>query len=186
MAVRLIRPVRHQDHRGWFSETWSAAKAADLGLPSVFVQDNQSFSRLAGTVRGLHFQCPPSAQAKLECCLSGRILDCAVDLRHGSPTWGHSLSVELTDQGEQLFVPEGFAHGFMTLTDDTLVSYKVSAPYDPSTEAGVAWDDPALAIDWPRRRSEVVISPRDAVLPPLSAVQARFDYDGVPMRLIET
>lgn len=185
MAIRLMRPVRHADERGWFCETWSEARAARDGWLTNFTQDNLSFSRKAGTVRGLHLQRPPSAQAKLVSCLSGRILDCVVDVRLGSPTWGQSVCVELTEAGEQLLVPEGFAHGFVTLTDAVLVAYKVSAPYDPSAEAGVAWNDPALSIDWPVEPGEAIVSPRDAAQGPLAALDSGFVYDGTPMTLIE-
>ncbi|WP_428151663.1 dTDP-4-dehydrorhamnose 3,5-epimerase [Brevundimonas sp.] len=176
--VLLIEARRHSDERGWFSETYSARRLGDLGIACDFPQDNQSWSRLAGTVRGLHFQRPPSAQAKLVSCLRGKILDVVVDLRVGSPGFGDSLTVELTDAGEQLFVPVGFAHGFMTLTDDTVVAYKVSSLYDPDADAGLAWNDPALAINWPFPAGGPVVSERDAALPPLSALDSPFVYEG--------
>jgi dTDP-4-dehydrorhamnose 3,5-epimerase len=143
-----------------------------------FPQENQSWSAAAGTVRGLHFQHPPSAQAKLVCCLRGRILDCVVDLRVGSPSFGRSLTVELTSAGEQLFVPVGFAHGFVTLVPDTLVSYKVSSPYDPDVEDGFGWDDPFLRINWPLPVSGPVLSEKDSSLKPFALLNSPFAYEG--------
>ena len=179
----LIQPVRHHDARGWFSETFSAARLAAAGVTCGFPQDNQSWSAAAGTVRGLHFQRPPSAQAKLVACLQGRISDCIVDLRAGSPTYGHCLQVELGDTGEQLFVPVGFAHGFVTLTPETIVSYKVSHPYDPAAEGGLAWNDPMLKLDWPLPPSGAVVSEKDAALGLLSSIESPFAYTGGPMTL---
>lgn len=176
--VVLIEARRHEDERGWFSETYSARRLADLGIADVFPQDNQSWSRTAGTVRGLHFQRPPAAQAKLVACLRGRILDVVVDLRVGSPSYGRSLAVELSDRGEQLFVPVGFAHGFVTLTDDVTVAYKVSSLYDAAAEGGLAWNDPALAIDWPLAAGQAVVSERDAALPSLARLDSPFVYEG--------
>jgi dTDP-4-dehydrorhamnose 3,5-epimerase len=185
MALTLFRPCRHEDARGWFSETYSARRFEQAGLAVRFVQDNQSWSRVAGTVRGLHFQRPPHAQAKLISCLVGRMLDCVVDVRKGSPTYGHSLTVELTEAGEQLFMPEGFAHGLMTLTAETLVSYKVSSLYAPDAEDGIAWDDPALKLDWPLPAGGVVLSEKDASLPMLPGLDSPFHYDGEPLALRE-
>ena len=173
----LILPLRHHDERGWFSETYSSARLVALGIHCDFPQDNQSYSRGAGTVRGLHFPRPPSAQAKLVACLKGRIFDVVVDLRAGSPSYGHSVTVELTDQGEQLFVPVGFAHGFVTLTDDVIVSYKVSRLYNPSADAGLAWNDPALGIDWPLPADGPIVSDKDVGLPLLSMLESPFAYD---------
>lgn len=185
MALTLIRPHRHADARGWFSETYSARLFDAIGLDIRFVQDNQSLSRNPGTVRGLHFQRPPAAQAKLIGCLSGRLLDCVVDIRPGSPTFGRSLTVELTEAGEQLFVPVGFAHGFVTLTADVRAVYKVSSPYDRDAEGGIAWNDPVLAIDWPLPGVEPTISDKDTALPPLSQLASPFVYDGEPLGLRE-
>lgn len=174
----LIQPVRHRDARGWFSETYSSARLAGLGIHYDFPQDNQSYSRDIGTVRGLHFQRPPSAQAKLVACLQGRICDVVVDLRTGSPSYGRSVTIELTDQGEQLFVPIGFAHGFVTLTDDVVVSYKVSSLYDPAADAGLVWNDPALAIAWPLPAGGPIVSDKDAGLPLLAMLDSPFAYQG--------
>ncbi len=184
--VLLIRPHRLGDERGWFCETYSAARMASLGVVCDFPQDNQSWSRARGTLRGLHFQSPPAAQAKLIACLRGRILDVVIDLRVGSPTFGRHLAVELGDEGSQLFVPEGFAHGFLTLTDDVAVAYKVSAPYDPSLDGGVAWNDPDLDITWPVVPPGPCLSDRDRSLPRLSRLHSPFSYQGGgPLSLVE-
>lgn len=185
MALTLIRPHRHADARGWFSETYSLPRFEEIGLDVRFVQDNQSLSLKAGTVRGLHFQRPPAAQAKLIGCLSGRLLDHVVDIRLGSPTFGKTVTVELTEAGEQLFVPVGFAHGFVTLTADVRAVYKVSSPYDRNAEGGIAWTDPALSMDWPLPGVEPAISAKDAALPLLSQLASPFAYDGQPLGLRE-
>lgn len=166
-GVLLITPKRHGDARGWFSETWSRAAMAKAGADLDFVQDNQAFSAQRGTMRGLHFQRAPFAQAKLVRVLKGAILDVAVDVRLGSATYGRYVSAELTAEGgEQLFVPRGFAHGYCTLTDDCELFYKVDGLYAPQTEGGVAWDDPDLGILWPLD-GDPVLSDKDKVLPKL-------------------
>jgi len=164
----LIRPKRHGDDRGWFMETfkdaWFREAVADVG----FVQDNQAMSAEAGTLRGLHFQRAPMAQGKLIRCLRGAIFDVAVDIRMGSATFGQWLGVTLTpESGEQFWVPQGFAHGYCTLTADTEVFYKVTAPYSPADEGGLAFDDPDVAIDWPVPHDAAVLSPRDRTWPSL-------------------
>lgn len=174
----LIRSVRHEDARGWFSEVHVPARLVAAGLTMPFVQDNQSWSRAAGTIRGLHFQRPPAAQAKLVSCLVGSIQDIIVDIRAGSPTFGRSISIELSDDGTQLYVPEGFAHGFMTRTNTALVAYKVSRAYDPVAEGGIAWNDPALALDWALPASGPVLSPKDAALPSLAMLETSFVWRG--------
>lgn len=185
MALTLIRARRNADARGWFSETYSARRFEEAGIQTSFVQENQSWSRTVGTLRGLHFQRPPNPQSKLIACLSGRIRDCVVDIRLGSPTFGQSLTVELSDAGEQLFIPVGFAHGFITLTPDTLISYKVSSLYNREAEAGLAWNDPALGLDWRIRHSKPVLSERDENWPTLDRLDSPFTYDGVPLRLTD-
>jgi dTDP-4-dehydrorhamnose 3,5-epimerase len=171
-GVRLLQPRRYDDVRGSFSETWSRAAWAAAGIAIEFVQDNQSLSRSAGTVRGLHLQRPPAAQAKLVRVLQGAILDVVVDIRPQSPTFRRFVAVELdATGGRQLFVPaEGFAHGFCTLVPDTVVFYKVSAPYAPRHERGILWCDPALAIPWPVTPAAAVLSDRDRVNPTLDAL----------------
>ena len=165
--VLLITPRRHGDARGWFSETWSRKTLGEAGIHADFVQDNHAFSARKGTVRGLHFQTAPHPQAKLLRVLRGAILDVAVDIRQGSPTFGQWVSAELTsERGEQLFVPRGFAHGYSTLTDDCELAYKVDGLYAPQTEGGVIWNDPDLGIDW-RIDGEAVLSDKDKILPRL-------------------
>lgn len=146
---RLITPPRFGDARGWFSEFHSAARLSAAGLDIGFVQDNLSFSASSGTLRGLHYQAPPHAQGKLVGVITGAVLDIAVDVRDGSPTHGRHVRVELSEaNGSQLWVPEGFLHGFVTLTPDTRVFYKVTHPYSSGHDRSIAWNDPDLAIDW--------------------------------------
>ena len=147
--VRIIQARTHEDSRGSFTETYNKKNLADAGIGNLFVQDNVTRSLLSWTVRGLHFQKPPHAQAKIIRVLKGRILDVVVDIRHGSPTYGQHDAIELdADSGLQLYAPVGIAHGFITLEPDTEVMYKVSSIYAPDSEGGVRWDDPDLAIDW--------------------------------------
>jgi dTDP-4-dehydrorhamnose 3,5-epimerase len=170
-----ILPVRIGDNRGWFSETFNARHYAQAGIDCAFVQDNTSLSATVGTLRGLHFQLPPYAQAKLVRCTRGRVLDVAVDIREGSPTFGRWMSTKLTaGGGEQLFVPEGFAHGFCTLEPDCEISYKVTAFYAPDADRGLAFDDPALAIDWPMRAEDLTLSERDREHPRLTDIGVPF------------
>ena len=185
MPVILTTPKRFEDERGWFSETYNQAREAAAGIDVVFIQDNHSLSRPAGVLRGLHFQRPPHAQAKLVRCLRGSIWDVAVDIRKGSPTFGQSVSATLTAaRGEQLFVPVGFAHGFVTLEPDTEIAYKCSALYAPEADAGIAWDDPALGLDWPLPEGGPILSPKDAKLPRLDEIDSPFAYDGRPLELV--
>ena len=166
--VLLITPKRHGDARGWFMESWSRKTFESLGLAHDFMQDNQAFNAKAGTVRGLHFQQAPHAQAKLVRVLAGAIFDVAVDVRAGSPTYGQWVGAELTAAGgEQLLVPRGFAHGYVTLVDDTILFYKVDGQYAPQTEGGVLWNDPDLAIDWHLTAGGAILSDKDQVLPRL-------------------
>lgn len=187
LEVRLLRERRFADERGWFSETYNERTFAQLGIDVAFVQDNHSLSRRPGTVRGLHFQSPPRAQAKLVRCVRGRIFDVVVDIRAGSPTRGGWVSAELSaESGAQLFVPVGFAHGFMTLEPETEVIYKVSDFYDPACEGGVCWDDPALAIAWPQLGTAPVLSPKDLLLPRLAELGSPFSFEGAPLRLLSS
>src|SRR4051812_10656849 len=164
-GVLLLRPRRFADSRGYFTETYNEKTFSAAGVAVKFVQDNQSYSATPGTIRGLHFQLPPAAQSKLVRVLQGRVYDVAVDLRTGSPAYGRWHGETLTAaEGEQLFLPRGFAHGFCTLEPDTVVAYKVDALYAPSCDSGLVWDDPDLAIDWPVARGEVVLSDKDLKL----------------------
>lgn len=165
-GVMLIAPKRFPDARGYFTELYSSRALSEAGIKEAFVQDNLSLSSKVGTIRGLHFQLPPHSQAKLVRVSRGKILDVAVDLRWSSPTYGKYVSCELSaENGFQLYVPHGFAHGFCTLEPDTEVVYKVSDYYAPKAEGGILWSDPALNIDWPVSDEVAIVSEKDAVLP---------------------
>lgn len=167
--VFLFRPKRHGDGRGFFVETFNQALLAPMTGPRAWVQDNQSRSERRFTLRGLHFQIEPLAQDKLVRCLRGAIWDVAVDIRPGSPTFGRHVAAELTEAGgEQIFVPKGFAHGFLTLTEGCEVAYKVTNYYSPPHERGLRFDDPELGIAWPARVGEITLSDRDRAWPGLS------------------
>lgn len=147
--VKLVTPQRFRDDRGFFSETYSAERFKAAGIEADFVQDNHSLSVQAGTVRGLHYQSPPFAQAKLVRVLRGAIVDVAVDVRKGLPTYGKWVKAELSaENGVQIFVPRGFLHGFATLVPDTEIAYKVDSYYSKECDGAVKWNDPDLAIDW--------------------------------------
>jgi dTDP-4-dehydrorhamnose 3,5-epimerase len=164
--VILVKPARFGDARGYFMETYRASWLAELSVAVDFVQDNQAMSLDRGTVRGLHYQKPPGAQAKLIRVIKGVIFDVAVDLRPGSDSYGRWVGTTLTaETGEQLFVPRGFAHGYCTLEAGTEVSYKCDDYYAPEHEAGIHFADPALAIDWPVAAHEAVLSAKDRALP---------------------
>jgi dTDP-4-dehydrorhamnose 3,5-epimerase len=172
-GLLLIEPARHGDARGFFSEVWSRRALAAQGLDVDFVQDNHSLSREAGVLRGLHFQRPPAAQGKLVRVVRGAILDVAVDIRQGSATYGQHVACVLSAANwRQLWVPRGFAHGFATLEPDTEVIYKVDAYYDRAADAGIAWDDPALGIDWPV--ASPVLSDKDRAAPRLAEIAPPF------------
>ncbi len=182
MSAKTIVPGRFLDSRGWFSETWNAKLFADFGISTSFCQDNHSLSRPAFTLRGLHFQKAPHAQAKLVRCLRGRIFDVAVDIRNESPTFRHWVGVELSaDEGNQLFIPAGYAHGFLTLEADCEVAYKVDAYYAPGSDGGIAWNDPGLGIAWPLDGQSPHLSEKDAALPRLTDGHFDFAYDGNPL-----
>ena len=167
--VLLLTPRRHGDARGWFSETYVRRELEAAGVSDVFLQDNQAYSSVRGTLRGLHLQIPPDPISKLIRCLKGAIFDVAVDVRAGSPTYGRWVSAELTaDNGAQLYVPRGFAHAYMTLTSDTEVFYKIDGYYAPAAERGLRWNDPAVGIDWPAPEAAMVINDRDRSLPLLA------------------
>ena len=161
--MKLVLPARFRDDRGFFSETYQRERFREYGLDAEFVQDNHSHSVKAFTIRGLHFQAPPFAQAKLVRVIRGAIVDVAVDIRKASPTYGHWVKAALSaENGLQLFVPRGFLHGFATLSPDTEVVYKVDAPYSKACDGAVLWNDPSLAIDWGIGAADVVMSPKDA------------------------
>ena len=188
MPIKLFTPKRFVDERGWFAEIYSGRIWRTMGVDVVFVQDNHSMSRPAGTLRGLHFQVPPHAQDKLVRCVRGRIWDVAVDVRAGSPTYGQWAGAELSaENGCQLFIPVGFAHGFITLEPDTEVEYKVSDFYAPERDGGIISNDPDLALPWPLPGgvAEPVLSVKDRALPLLRDFESPFSYDGVPLTPIE-
>jgi len=174
--VLILTPCRFGDARGWFVESWNARRMAEAGLDLPWVQDNHSFSAAKGTLRGLHFQSPPRAQDKLVRCTRGAILDVAVDIRAGAPTYGNWVAVELSaDNGRQLFVPKGFLHGFVTLMDNTEVQYKCTDLYAPENDGAVRWDDPALGIDW--GVTVPVLSDKDARAPLLADIGTPFRWE---------
>ena len=164
--VKLIELARHGDARGFFSETWNKRDLEAHDLELDFVQDNLAFSAMAGTLRGLHFQIAPAEIGKLVSAVRGSVLDVALDIRRSSPTYGQHVAVRLSaDEGNQVWVPPGFAHGYCTLEPESVVFYKQTDYYAPKLERGIRWDDPALAIEWPVDADEVFVSERDAGLP---------------------
>jgi dTDP-4-dehydrorhamnose 3,5-epimerase len=176
--VKLLIPKKHGDARGFFSETFSNKALKDLGLDLEFVQDNHSLSANKGVLRGLHYQLAPKAQAKLVRVVHGAILDVAVDIRRGSPTFGHHVSAIISAENwRQILVPVGFAHGFVTLEPETQVIYKVTDYYSPNHERGILWNDPQLGIDWKTDSSQTILSERDKVHPLLKNQSDLFDYE---------
>ncbi|MBZ0123357.1 MAG: dTDP-4-dehydrorhamnose 3,5-epimerase [Roseovarius sp.] len=176
-GVLILTPVRHGDARGFFSESWNRRRMAEHGIETDFVQDNHSFSSKVGTVRGLHFQAPPHAQAKLVRCGRGRLFDVAVDIRRGSPTFGRWVGVELSfDNGRQLLVPEGFLHGFITREPDTEIIYKCSDYYAPDCDGAVRFDDPDIGIDWGIDPKRAVLSDKDRAAPLLRDFESPFTW----------
>lgn len=174
--VLLLTPKKFGDDRGWFSETFRADVLAQAGVADAFVQDNQSFSAGAGTVRGLHFQLAPFAQGKLVRVIAGSILDVAVDLRRSSPTFGKSVSARLdAKDGQQLWVPPGFGHGFCTLEPDTMVAYKVTAYYSGPQDRNLLWNDPDLGIEWPVGAGDAILSDKDKAAPAFADLGPAFD-----------
>ncbi|MXQ12906.1 dTDP-4-dehydrorhamnose 3,5-epimerase [Microvirga makkahensis] len=174
--VKIVTPKRFVDHRGFFSEVYSRRCFFEAGITEEFVQDNLSLSTAAGTVRGLHFQSHPFAQAKLVRVTRGRIMDVAVDIRRSSPSYGQHVAVELSSEnGRQLLIPVGFAHGFCTLEADTEVQYKATAYYSAPHNHGIAFDDPALGIEWPVRSAQAILSDKDRKQPRLEELTVCFD-----------
>lgn len=170
-GVKVIVPDIHGDARGWFVEQYNAARYRSAGVMADFVQDNESFSA-KGVVRGLHWQAAPHAQAKLVRVVRGAVWDVAVDIRRGSPTFGKYAAETLSaEDHRQLYIPRGFAHGFIVLEDDTLVSYKCDNPYCPAAERGLLFDDPALKIAWPKLDVALMLSEKDRKHPSLADIE---------------
>jgi dTDP-4-dehydrorhamnose 3,5-epimerase len=175
LGVKLIAPAVFRDARGSFSETWNRKRLADAGIDLDFVQDNHSVSVAPGTIRGLHFQAPPHAQDKLVRCVKGRIWDVAVDIRRGSPTYGNWVGAELSpENGQQILVPKGFLHGFVTLEPDTEVVYKCTDVYAPACDGAVLWS--SCGIDWPFG-GEPILSTKDAAAPSFAAFESPFTWE---------
>lgn len=173
--VIIIEPKVFGDHRGWFTETYSKEKFKEFGIDIDFMQDNHSLSAQKGTLRGLHFQLNPKAQTKLVRCTKGKILDVAVDLREGSPTYKKWVAVELTEENKkQLLVPKGFAHGFLTLTDNVEVQYKVDEYYSPENDRSIRFDDPEIRVDW--GIEDPILSEKDLNAPLLKDSNINFKY----------
>ena len=177
-GLRVLTPRRFGDARGFFSESWNARRMAENGMDIAFVQDNHSLSTEPATLRGLHFQSPPHAQAKLVRCGRGRLWDVAVDIRKGSPTFGRWFGTELSfENGRQMLIPEGFLHGFVTLQPETEIVYKCSDYYTPDCDRAIAWDDPDLAIAWPLDGGAPVLSEKDAVAPAFRDFENPFTWE---------
>ncbi len=173
--VIIIEPKVFGDHRGWFTETYSKEKFKEFGIDIDFMQDNHSLSAQKGTLRGLHFQLNPKAQTKLVRCTKGKILDVAVDIRDGSPTYKKWVAVELTEENKkQLLIPKGFAHGFLTLTDDVEVQYKVDEYYSPENDRSIRYDDPEIGVDW--GIEDPILSEKDLNAPLLKDININFKY----------
>jgi dTDP-4-dehydrorhamnose 3,5-epimerase len=178
-GVIIVNPAVFGDHRGWFMETYSDSRFIEAGIDMNFVQDNQSFSAAKGTLRGLHYQLNPKAQTKLVRCTRGSIFDVAVDIRKGSPTYGKWFGIELSAENKnQLLVPKGFAHGFMTLTEDVEVQYKVDELYAPDCDRGILWNDPSIAINWPMD-IQPILSAKDENAPLLKDADNNFVYEDI-------
>lgn len=177
-GVLILTPTRHGDARGFFSESWNAERMAEAGLDYRFIQDNHSLSEATGTLRGLHFQTPPHAQAKLVRCGRGALFDVAVDIRHGSPTFGQWVGVELSfANGRQLLIPKGFLHGFVTREPMTEIAYKCTDTYAPDCDAAVRWDDPEINIEWGLAGCAPILSGKDAKAPLLSNIEPHFSWE---------
>ena len=177
-GVYIVEPQVFGDARGWFTESWSEKKLAEAGIKADFVQDNHSYSAQKGTLRGLHYQLNPMCQAKMLRCTRGKIFDVAVDIRKGSPQYGQWVGVELSAENHrQLFIPRGFAHGFITLTDDVEVQYKADNYYAPECDGNIRWDDPEIGVEWPLE--PVILSDKDKVAPLLKErTDLNFIYEG--------
>ena len=180
-GVLIIEPDVHGDHRGYFMETYSTKKYEAIGITTTFVQDNMSFSAQKGTLRGLHFQNAPMAQSKLVSCSRGTVIDVAVDIRKGSPTYKQWVAVELSAENKkQFFIPRGFAHGFLTLTDDVEFRYKVDNLYSKEHDRGIRYDDPTIGVDWGTLLNGIdpILSEKDTTGPILDNSDCNFVYEG--------
>lgn len=176
-GVLILTPARHGDARGFFSESWNRKRMLDAGLDFDFVQDNHSLSTEQGTLRGLHYQSPPHAQAKLVRCAKGHLFDVAVDIRKGSPTFAQWVGVDLSfENGKQLLIPAGFLHGFITRAPDTEISYKCTDYYAPECDGAVRFDDPDIAIDWGIQNNAPILSAKDDAAPFLENFDSPFTY----------
>jgi len=176
-GVLIIEPQVFGDNRGWFTETYSAAKFAEMNIDTVFVQDNQSYTAQKGTLRGLHFQNLPKAQTKLVRCTRGRVLDVAVDIRKGSPTYRQWVAEELSaDNFKQLYIPKGFAHAFLSLTDDVVIQYKVDEYYSPECDRGIRYNDPDISVEW--GYTDPILSSKDQTSPYLKDSDCNYVYIG--------
>jgi dTDP-4-dehydrorhamnose 3,5-epimerase len=176
-GILILYPTKHADERGFFSETFRTDVLGAHGVDAQFVQDNHVYSTEKGILRGLHYQFPPHAQGKLIRCIKGVILDVAVDIRKGSPSFGRHVATKLSATSwQQLWVPAGFAHGYVTMETDCEVIYKVTDYYSPECDRGIAWDDPALEIDWQLPLNEILLSPKDRRQPRLADVDTPFQY----------
>ena len=179
-CVVVITPARFGDHRGFFSESYSAKALAENGITTQFVQDNHSLPMAQGTIHGLHFQAPPYAQDKLVRCGRGAVFDVVVDIQNGSPTYGQWFGVELSfENGKQLLVPAGFAHGFLTRAPGTEIIYKCSNYYVQDAQGAVVWDDPQVGIEWGLCEELPVLSEKDANAPALADLNSPFTFEGV-------
>ena len=182
MTAQHIATKRFEDSRGWFIETWQRSRYEQFGIVENFCQDNHSLSVISGTIRGLHFQRAPHAQAKLVRCLRGAVYDVAVDIRSDSPTFRQWVGVVLSaERGNQLYIPSGYAHGFLTLEDNTEIAYKVDANYAPEADGGISWLDPNIGVEWPLDNGPPKVSAKDECLPLLREAEFFFPYDGKPL-----
>jgi len=176
--IKILRPRRFVDDRGYFSESYNATTMAEAGLSWNVAQVNRSFSAAAGTLRGLHFQSPPHGQHKLISVIRGKILDVAVDIRHGSATYGQYVAAALSaERGDQMSIPIGFAHGFCTLETNTEILYLTSDFYSSAHDGGIIWDDPDIGIEWPFSAADITLSDRDQCLPRLSGLTPVFGME---------
>jgi dTDP-4-dehydrorhamnose 3,5-epimerase len=172
-GLLVLKPLLHEDNRGWFMETYTGKELAKHGIPDIFVQDNQSYNKYKGTLRGLHFQRNPMAQSKLVRCIRGALMDVAVDLRRSSETYKKWFALELNAVNKtQLYIPKGFAHGYITLTDDTELFYKVDAFYSKECDGGIAYNDPGIGVDW--KDNNPILSEKDLKLPRLKDADIDF------------